>query len=194
MITFSVNQQKINELKRLLKGNSKKLRRQLTTAVNATSRKTRSQMAKGVGKELAVTQKAIKQTIDIKKKATNASRNPTAIVSQKYGERLPLRDFKSRQTKAGVTYKISKTGGRKTAIGAFQGPRPGQRNARWNGRAFKRVGKSRLPITQLFGASPWGVFEKQKLRKPTVKESRKELLKQIDRRIRYLKLKQSGAI
>lgn len=194
MITFGVNQRKINELKRTLNGNAKQLRRQLTTAVNATSRKTRSTMAKEVGKELATTQKAIKTTIAITKKATNATRNPTAVVTQKKSGRVPLRDFKARQNKSGVTYKISKTKGRKSIPGAFQGPRPGVMKASWRGRVFKRSGKSRLPIQQLFGPSPWGVFVKKKLKKPTIQESRKELLKQIDRRIRFLKLKKSGAI
>jgi hypothetical protein len=59
---------------------------------------------------------------------------------------------------------------------------------------FKRVGEGRLPIIQLFGPSPWGVSIKNNLKKPTVKATKIELIKQIERRIRFLKLKQSGAI
>lgn len=194
MIGFTVQQRKVNELSKVLKGSDKKVRRQLVIAVNATSRKTTGGIAKQVATELATAQKNIKKTIKVKQKAGKTQKVPTAIVSQTETKRIPLRDFGARQNKKGVSYKISKSKGRKTIQGAFQGPKPGVMKAGWRGRVFKRVGKSRLPIQQLFGASPWGVFVKNKMKKPVVKESKQELIKQIERRIRFLKLKESGAI
>ena len=194
MIGFTVQQRKVNELSKVLKGSDKKVRRQLVVAVNATSRKTTGGIAKQVATELATAQKNIKKTIKVKQKAGKTQKVPTAIVSQTETKRIPLRDFGARQNKKGVSYKISKSKGRKTIQGAFQGPKPGVMKAGWRGRVFKRVGKSRLPIQQLFGASPWGVFVKNKMKKPVVKESKQELIKQIERRIRFLKLKESGAI
>ncbi len=196
MIAFTVNARKIKELEKLLNGNQKKLRRELATAVNATARKTQSLMAKQIGRELSTAQKNIKQTIAIVKKATptGEAKSPSATVRQSKTKRIPLRDFGARQNKSGVSYKISKTAGRKQVKGAFQGPKPGTMKASWRGRVFKRTGASRLPIVQLFGPSPWGVFAKKKLKRPTVQDSRVELMLQINRRIRFLKLKQSGAI
>lgn len=195
MIAFTVNDRKIKELSKLLKGNAKKLNREIATAVNATAKKTESSMAKQVGQELATSQKNIKTTIKIVKKADKSgATRPSAIVRQLQTKRLPLRDFGARQNKKGTSYKVSKTAGRKLIAGAFQGPKPGAMKSSWRGRVFKRVGKGRLPIVQLFGASPWGVFAKRKLKQPTVRESKLELRKQLERRIRFIKLKQSGAI
>ena len=194
MIGFTVQQRRVNELSKVLKGSDKKVRRQLAIAVNATSRKTQGGIAKEVAKELATAQKNIKKTITIKKKADGKDKVPSAVVSQTQTKRIPLRDFGARQTKKGTSYKVSKSRGRKTINGAFQGPKPGVMKSSWRGRVFKRVGKSRLPIQQLFGASPWGVFVKNDIKKPIVKESKRELIKQIERRIRFMKLKESGAI
>jgi hypothetical protein len=194
MIGFTVQQQKVNELSKVLKGSDKLIRRQLTIAVNATGRKTTSEISKEIATELSTAQKNIKKTIKIKKKASNSEKVPTAIVTQSQTDRIPLRGFGARQTKKGVSYKVSKTKGRKDIQGAFQGPRPGIIKPSWRGRVFKRAGKSRLSIIQLFGPSPWGVFVKNKMKKPIVKESKQELIKQIERRIRFMKLKESGAI
>lgn len=194
MIGFTVQQRRINKLKKTLGGSDKKLKRQLVIAVNATSRKTTGGIAKQVATELATAQKNIKKTIKIKKKADKSDGIPSAIVSQTETRRIPLRDFGARQNKKGTSYRISESKGRKTIPGAFQGPRPGVMKASWRGRVFKRIGKERLPIIQLYGASPWGVFTKKKMKAPVVKEAKKELIRQIERRIRFLQLKQSGAI
>lgn len=194
MIGFTAEERGAKELAKVLGGSRKKIKRQLIIAVNATSRKTKGTIAKQIATELATAQKNIKKTSTIRKKAGKADRIPTAIITQKQTSRIPLRDFRARQTKAGVTYKVSKKKGRKVAPGAFQGPTPKRMKASWRGRVFKRVGQSRLPIVQLMGPSPWGVFQKQKLKRPTVKVSRIELANQIRKRIRYLRLKQAGEI
>jgi hypothetical protein len=187
MIGFTVQQRRVNELSKVLKGSDKKVRRQLAIAVNATSKKTQGGIAKEVAKELATAQMNIKKTITIKKKADGKDKVPSAVVSQTQTERIPLRDFGARQNKKGVSYKVSKSKGRKTIRSAFQVQTIG-------GHVFKRRGKSRKPIDKLFGPSPWGVFIKNGIKKPIVKESKRELIKQIERRIRFMKLKESGAI
>jgi hypothetical protein len=194
MIALSVTARGEKRLAKLLQGNSKRLRREMAIAVNATSKKTVAIWAKEVSKEVATAQKNIKATIKVSKKASaGESKSPTAVVTQKKTGRIPLRDFGARQNKSGASYKISR-GKRGFVAGAFQGPKPGVMKASWRGRVFKRVGAGRLPIIQLFGPSPWGVSIKNDLKKPTVKATRIELIKQIERRIRFLKLKQSGAI
>jgi len=195
MIALSVTARGEKRLAKLLQGNTKRLRREMAIAVNATSKKTVAIWAKEVSKEVATAQKNIKATIKVSKKAAaSESKSPTAVVTQKKTGRIPLRDFGARQNKKGVSYKISKGGKRGFVAGAFQGPKPGVMKASWRGRVFKRVGAGRLPIIQLFGPSPWGVSIKNNLKKPTVKATKIELVKQIERRIRFLKLKQSGAI
>ena len=193
MISFSSNRREIAELAKALEGSPSKIRKQLAIAVNKTAKKALSQLAKEDAKELAATQKVIKATMKVETKAT-ATRNPTSTIVQKKTGRISLRDFNARQTKAGTTYKTSKTGGRKTVLGAFQGPKPGVIKASWRGHVFKRKGKERLPIVKLFGPSPWGVTVKNRLTRPVVKFSRAQLKKEIKERTRFLNLKKSGAI
>ncbi len=194
MLGFTAEEKGAKELAKVLDGSRKKIKRQLVIAVNATAKKNKSSIAKQIATELATPQKNIKKTSSIKKKAGKADRIPTAIVTQKETARLPLRDFRPTHTKKGVTYRVSKKKGRRLAPGAFQGPTPKRMKASWRGRVFVRRGQSRLPIQQLWGASPWGVFIKRKLKRPTVFESRRELVRQIKKRTRYLRLKQAGEI
>jgi len=207
MIALSATARGEKRLAKLLGGNAKKLKREMAIAINATSKKTVSLWVKEVAKELATAQKNIKATINVSKKASPTEGGlPTAVVTQKKTGRIPLRDFGARQNQKGVTYKISKAGKRGFVKSAFQGPKPGVMKASWRGRVFKRegeavkstkgrhAGRMRQPIVQLFGPSPWGVSLKNKLTKPVKKATKAELLKQIERRTRFIKLKQSGAI
>jgi len=74
------------------------------------------------------------------------------------------------------------------------GPRPGANKASWRGNAFKRVGKSRLPIQIQKGPSPWGVFVKREMTKQVEATANAELKKQVERRIRFINLKKTGAV
>ena len=188
MIALSVTARGEKRLAKLLQGNTKRLRREMAIAVNATSKKTVAIWAKEVSKEVATAQKNIKATIKVSKKAAaSESKSPTAVVTQKKTGRIPLRDFGARQNKKGVAYRIAKGGKRGFIKSAFT-------IAKFGGHVFARVGKERGPIDKKFGPSPWGVSIKNNLKKPTVKATKIELIKQIERRIRFLKLKQSGAI
>lgn len=165
----------------------KNLPREMSIVSGKTARRGKSIIAKEVATELAVPQKVIRAQVTSRKVGKTG-----AATHLSKSKRIPLRDFKARQTKKGVSYKISKTGGRRMIAGAFQGPRPGQHQ--WSGRVFIRKGKKRLPIQQLFGPSPWGVFVKKKKDRATKQKLHAELRKQIAERLRYRKLKASGAI
>jgi len=161
----------------------KKFRRETATAINATARKTINMLSKEIGKELATPQKAIKTTIKV---ASKASQNKLgATVRQRPTSRLSLKEFSARQTKKGVSYRVSKSQGRKTLAGAFIVDKIG-------GHAFKRKTKSRLPIVKLQGPSPWGVTVKNKLDQLVAKRDvEPELIKQVERRIRAINYKRS---
>lgn len=153
-----------------------------------TAKRGRSITAKEVTQELAVTQKVVRQHTKVRKK------DIASILDISKSKRMGLRHFKARQTKKGVSYRISKTKGRKFIPSAFQGPAPGRMNVKWKGNVFKRKGKARLPLVHVRGPSPWGVVLKGKKLKPIIKQMQAELSKQARERIRYLKLKRSGAI
>jgi len=165
------------------------LPKQLAIVANKVATKTKSLIAKDVSSRVAVKQKVVKRLIKTKRIGKTKR-----IVQLAKSKRIPLRDFGAKQTKTGVSYKIDKAQSRKTIPGAFQGPAPGRYYAKWKGRVFKRQGRSRLPIYQLFGPSPWGVFVKNKRKKHVANDASAELKKQLAERIRYLTLKKSGAI
>ena len=176
----------IAELQRLLGGVSKKIKRELAIAVNETAKHTKGTIAKQIVAELAVAQKVVKDKLTIKR-ANNADRNPTAKVTLDKTKRIPLRDFGARQNKTGVSVKISKSRGRKTIPSAFMVDRYGDH-------VYKRSSKARAVGRRKKGPSPWGVFVKNNLKEPTADDAKDVLRKNVERRIRFIKLKQSGAI
>jgi len=188
----TIDNVQIARMKAAIEKTGKQLRKELAVAVNATAAKSKSIIAKQIGKELAVAQKDIKTTIRQSRRAGEL--DISATVEVKKEKRLGLNKFGARQTKKGVSYKVSKSRGRSFIEGAFQGPKPGLMKASWRGNVFKRAGKSRLPIVKLKGPSTWGVFVVGKKIGPSTAETEQELKKQVDRRIRYLLLKQAGTI
>lgn len=187
-INVTFNESDVKQTTGILDRIVKNLEKEVNIAAWKTARKGKSVIAKQVTNELAATQKVVKQQINTERGKTYAA------VSLRKSGRIPLRDFGARQTKVGVSYRISKSQGRKILPGAFQGPRPGLMKASWKGNAFRRVGKQRLPIVKLKGPSPWGVHLFQNQQRKTRDELSSEFLKQLLERIRYNRLKQSGAI
>jgi len=192
MIGVSVNQASLNGLKLAIKNTKTTLRRELRIAVNATAKKAKSIINKQIRSELAVTAKVVDRTISVKAEATEVQLS--AKVTIKKTARIPLRDFGARQTRAGVSYKVSKKEGRKTVQGAFQGPRPGVTKGSWSKNAFARIGAEKTPIVILLGPSPWGLLALGKQLGPSKEQTQAELEKQVQRRIRFITLKKSGAI
>lgn len=184
--------QGVKELELALEGTSKKLPRELTIAVNSTARKVRTGMSKQIRGELVVKSADLNKILNLASKA-----KPTSIVAKVllFGtKRLSLKAFKPRQTRKGVSYKVSKSKGRKVAPSAFMGPRPGAIAIRLRGHAYKRMGRARYPIARLHGPSPGGVYALQKMRPKTIVDGVSELNKQIERRIRFNLLKKQGLI
>lgn len=192
MITIEVSKRQISKLKKAIEGTKVKLGKEIAIAVRLTANKTKTIVNRNVRKELAVKASDINKLISVS--VRKDERRPSATITLKKTARLSLRAFSPRHTKKGVTYRISKSEGRKTAIGAFMGPKPGKLAPKLNGGVFKRVGKKRTPITKLHGASAWGAFKGRKMKLPTKRESKTELKKQIERRINYRVLKKNGAI
>lgn len=188
----TLSERKAKALQDALQGTAKKLPAELAIVLNKVAKAGERIIAKEVSAELATPIKVIAKTIRQKRKA---SRNElSASVEMSKTKRISLREFGARQTKAGTSYKISRTKGRKVARGAFQGPRPGAMNVRWRGHVFARLGKSRLPIVKLHGPSPWGVAVKGKKIEPSKQQMQAELNKQINRRIDYIIKKKTGVI
>lgn len=161
----------------------KSLPRELAAVINKVAKRTEKSISMEIRKEVVVTAGSLKSKIKNRQKASAGS--PSAVVGLNHENRLGLQHFKARQTKTGVSYKISKTGGRKSIAGAFMGPKPGILAPRLYGGVFKRVGAQRLPIVKLRGVSPYGVYAKNEMSKEEVLRIENDLKTEMERRIQF---------
>ena len=179
MISISVDKRKQRELVRAIQGLSNDLPREMAVVINNTVKRGVSLIAKEVQPRLAVSQKVIKKKLKTGSFATKKKLRSSVIM--KYSHRLSLKEFKPTQKAAGTSY-LSKSG-RGMVPGAFMGPKPGVKAPNLNGHVFKRIGRSRLPITRLDAASPWGVVMKNSLTPVIVRKIQQGFDKEMDKRI-----------
>lgn len=186
MLGVTIDATQIKRMQSAIEGTGKVLAKELAAACNSTARLGVSIIAKEIGSELNVPQKAIKLSIKIRGKANRVTIRASVDVNKE--GRINVGLFNGTyQKKEGISYKISKTQGRKTAKGAFL-------IKKYDGKAYKRKGKERWPITGIYAPSPWGVMTKGKKIEPSTEKIAVKLKEQIEKRIKYLLLKQSGAI
>jgi hypothetical protein len=192
MIAIEIDAKKLKELRAAVDRAGKKFKTEFAAALNATAKKARGQINQKIRTEFIVKSSDLNKLIKVNRKATS-QRLVSGVMLSKTA-RLPLRVFGARQIATGVTYRISKNEGRKLAAGAFQGPKPGAIKISWRGNVFKRLGKARLPIVKLMGASPWGVFTKRRMTPEQIRDIKDELAKQMDRRIKLNILRAEGLV
>jgi hypothetical protein len=192
MISLEINSGQLKRL-RIAVGKAKKnFGRELAAAINAVAKKGRLEVGREVRKTINIKKDESEKPLKIREKAT--AERPTSTVSLDKTRRLGLRHFGARQDARGVTYKIGKKGGRQRVEGAFQGPKPGVMKMSWKGNAFKRAGKSRLPIIHLRGVSAFGAIVKNNLEKPLRQAMADNLAKQVERRIKLNVLRAEGLV
>jgi hypothetical protein len=195
MITFDANLAEVQALRRKLDGNAKEFRKQMTTVVNKTAAKTKSMIAKEVSKQLALPQKIVKKATSIKraKNKVTAHVHSSIVTQRAFPNGFPLKMLSPMQTDAGVVFKVGRK--KEVRLGAFIGPKPGTTLTKFKGHAFKRKGKSRLPIEKQFGPQrAIDAFNDAGTGPRAVKFAREQLKKEIIERTRFLGLKKSGAI
>jgi len=192
MIAIDIDAKKLKELLAATKKAGKSFPKELAQAINQVSKKTRVDIGRDIRKTVALKKADSEKPIKVLSTATTGKLSATVRLNKT--RRLGLNAFGARQDKSGVSYKISKNGGRKRVAGAFQGPRPGVMKVSWRGNAFKRVGKARLPIRKLRAVSAWGAYAKNDLSGPQVKAIEAELAKQMERRIKLNILRANGLV
>ena len=192
MMSVQINQQQVERLITASIAAGKKFKKELAAAINQVSKKTRLEMGREIRERVVIKKADSEKHLSIRLSATEA--NLSAVVRLNKTPRLGLRHFGAKQNKKGVSYKISKVGGRGFIAGAFMGPKPGAVKTSWKGNVFLRLGKSRLPIVQKKGVSTWGVYVKNKLTIPRTRIIEDELTKQIERRINLNVLRASGLV
>ena len=207
MIAIEIDEGKLKELRAAVAKAGKSFPKELAGAINQVGRKTRLDMGREVRKVIAVKKKPSERHIKVVSKAT-AEHLQTVVTLSKGNKpyRPGLQDFGAKQHGSGVSYRISKTGGRKTVKGAFMGPKPGQLAPMLYGGVWKRMGEKvkaskgrhrgrmRQPIVKLRGVSVYAAYKKNNLSGPQVKVIKAELAKQMDRRIKLNILRANGLV
>jgi len=192
MTTVFVDSTQFDRLSLAVAAAGKSLRKEIAAAVNASVKDAEIQMARDIGSEITMKIGEIKKNIRTPRKATEM--NPEGVVSLSWAKREGLQYFNARQTKKGVTYKISKKRGRGIIPGAFMGPSPGVLAPKLYGGVFKRVGSARLPIAKLRAVSAAGVFLKNKYEHALPGFIREKLTHQLERRINLNVLRANGLV
>lgn len=164
----------------------------LDKAISRASKRVASQGRTIISKEIRQKVNIKKKNLDKKVLSTQKSGKRGQLLRLKKTVSLPLKYFDASQTEQGVKYKISKERGWSIAKSAFGPliPRLGNHVFRRydKGKApkkYKGRNKARgkrfdnLPIYPLFGVSPWGVFVKNKMLKPTAKKLQDKFFFQV---------------
>ena len=168
----------------------------LAAAVNDTAKQQKTKISSRLRERVNIKKKDIDPHINFSR-ATPA--NPSCVLTLSKTKRLSLKYFAARQNKRGVTYQVSKVGGRKSIAHAFilkvlgghvferlGPPRPAKKG--------RYKGKMRQAIVKLFGPSPWGVFVKSGLEAETLTTAQEDLHDNLEHRVKFELLKKSGAI
>lgn len=193
MIGIEIDAKQLKRLREATGRAKKNFSKELAAAINETAKDVRLKISRDISSEITMPVKDIKSRISTKQKAT--VQTPIAVASLGWEKREGLQYFKARQTKVGVTYKISKKASKRgTVLGAFMGPSPGVLATKLYGGVFKRVGKSRLPIMKLRAVSAAGTFVKNKHNKVMPGFIRQKLTHQMERRINKNVLRAEGLI
>jgi len=191
-MTIEIDAKQLKRLRVAVGRAGKKLGRELAAAINAVAKKGRLEVGREVRKTVNIKKDESEKPLKIRGTAT--AERPTSTVSLDKTRRLGLRHFGAKQDARGVTYKIGKKGGRQRVDGAFQGPKPGVMKMSWKGNAFRRAGKSRLPIIHLRGVSAFGAIAKNNLERPLRQAMADNLAKQMERRIKLNILRAEGLV
>lgn len=149
-VEVKFDEAKLRRIQLMLRDIPRQMPRVVSSAINKTAAMARTQVVRRIASEVGVKQKRIKQRVTLQKATFTCWRARIGIGAR----RLPLMAFGARQKKKGVSYKIEKSGPRKTLKSAFIATmKTGHEGV------FMRGGPRRLPIFERFGPSIGQVFE-----------------------------------
>lgn len=152
-------------------------RRAITRGLNKTAANVRTAASTAIRQRRSLSAKVVRDAMAIRK--ANQQRLISSIVVT--GKPIPLRDYKARATKKGVTVQVS----------------PGKRKAvshrgntaflvsKFSGHVFARQGKARLPIKKLFGPSLPSTFVQTEVRRAWTAAAQDAMPKRLAEELRY---------
>lgn len=183
-VHVSIDKQQIEQLQAALEGTKRKIEREVQTAINATARKVQLEAARALAKEITIKVSSIKKLIKQKSKATKDRLQ--AVVRLGKGYPVPLKYYRATATKKGVTYKVDRRVDRKSII------RDAFMVKQYGNNVYRRKTEQRYPLEKQYGPVPGDFYERAGIVPASIKLAREELKRQIDRRIRFIRLEAAG--
>lgn len=189
-LACQIDPKQIEALKASLREKASRLPREIATAINATAKQVRAEVARAIAPELnsKIKIKTIKKVLRSKSPATKE--NLVAVLQLGKGYPFPLRFFSPRQTKKGVNVRLGRVKGKdgKTFYpGTFI-------SNRYGGNVYQRTSAARGPLVQIKGPSPGDFFAQTGSHQLAWKIARRQLPINVQRRIRFLLLQTSGGL
>lgn len=152
-------------------------RRAISRGLNKAAGNVRTTASSAIRKRRSLSAKVVREALTIRK--ASPGRLVSSLVAT--GRPIPLRDYKARATKKGVTAQVS----------------PGKRKLishrsnrafivqKLSGHVFARQGADRLPIKKLFGPSLPSTFVQQEVKAAWTATARDALPKRIAEEVRF---------
>jgi len=174
MIEIKYDDAKLKQLERTLSGIPRALPRVMSRGLNRTATSARTQVARQLSQLTGLGVSAVRKRIKMSKASYSNWRSTIPISSK----RMPLIEFKAKQTRKGVTYK--REGSRILIRHAFLATMPsGHRGV------FKRKTSARLPIAELRGPSLGQVFsdaqdEANRIYRESLERLEKNIMDQVN--------------
>lgn len=176
-VDIKFDKRKMKRIEKQLSSMPRKIPQIMSAGINRAATITKTRLSQKLRENVAVKAAAAKKMITLKRANRKHWRADIRISSR----RLPLIRFPVKQTGKGVSYKIAKSGGRKTIESGFiQTMSSGHRGV------FTRAGKARKPIVERFGPSLGAAFTFNKMKKWTEAIAAKLLIQNIDSQIRRI--------
>lgn len=155
-LSIQIDERSIAQVKAALGGMEREAPKVLAGAINETLREARTSLSRKVREVLALSKKSTDSRIHLELASWQRLSGEVRLSHEK---RPGLMSFGARQTKRGVSYKLTVAGGRRTIAHAFIRAKRGQSHE--NVFIRKTVGGKmvgRMPLVRLQGLSPWGAI------------------------------------
>ena len=185
MVEIKFDQAKLNAVRRQLAGFPRALPKVMSRAINRTATSARTKITSAIRDEVKIKLSAVRKSVRLRTASYGRWQADLAISPF----RTPLIHFDAQRRKTGISYVINPKAGRKMIKSAFiQTMASGHRGV------FRRRGKSRLPIVELFGPSVGAVFEETPaIAARIMAESGQDLTKNINDQVRMILDRARGA-
>lgn len=142
-------------------------------ALNKVAQNVRTASGRAIRQRRALNASVVNKAMAIRR-ATTTHLQSSLVVT---GKPIPLRDYKPRQTRRGVTVSVT-TGTRKLVPGAFI-------VQKLSGHVFRRAGDKRLPIEKLMGPSLPSTFLQENVRLAWMTVARDAMVKRSAEELRF---------